>query len=101
MSQTEENDDLYGDLNITKDEASGNSSASKKNSVKEIPAIHSILHLDKEVMEKLKAELTMVKKENETLRRNIGTLYRTAKMELERKDTRILGLEENLKRADY
>jgi len=41
-------------------------------------------------------KLLQLQSENEILKRNIGTLYRTAKLELERKDKRIAMLEEEL-----
>mmetsp|Transcript_4802 Transcript_4802/g.4526 ORF Transcript_4802/g.4526 Transcript_4802/m.4526 type:complete len:87 (+) Transcript_4802:269-529(+) len=40
-----------------------------------------------------KKQLQHLKEENEKLKRNIGTLYRTAKKELERKDERLRQLE--------
>ena len=98
MSQHEEDDDdLYGDLNTTKTSTSENQSQSKKASARKMHDIHSTAYVDEEAMTKLQAEFEKIKKENETLKRNIGTLYRTAKMELERKDARISVLEGNVK----
>lgn len=99
MSQHEEDDELYGDLNTIKTHTREIESQSKNASARQTHSIHSTTYPDEESMTKLQAEFEKMKKENETLRRNIGTLYRTAKMELERKDARISVLEGNMKSA--
>ena len=98
MSQQEENDDLYGDLNTINVQANENKPQSNQVGVKQIHTIHTIKPTSGEDMKKLQSQLEKMRKENETLKRNIGTLYRTAKMELERKDARILILEGSMKR---
>jgi predicted RNase H-like nuclease (RuvC/YqgF family) len=49
---------------------------------------------EREEVTKLKQEVEQLQKENELLKRNMGTLYRTARLELDRKDGRILELEQ-------
>jgi len=51
---------------------------------------------DKKYVEGLKCQIKDLQKENETLKRNIGTLYRTAKAEIERKDADNALLRENV-----
>ena len=51
---------------------------------------------DSEVASELQKELQKAKDENEVLKRNMGTLFRTARAELRRKDQRIAELEEQL-----
>ena len=48
---------------------------------------------DEAAMQKLRADNDRLRAENEALKRNIGTLYRTAKAELARKDERIASLQ--------
>lgn len=40
--------------------------------------------------------MQILKEENESLKRNMGTLYRTAKAELKRKDERITRLQDQV-----
>ena len=40
--------------------------------------------------------MQILKEENESLKRNMGTLYRTAKVELKRKDERITRLQDQV-----
>ena len=51
---------------------------------------------DDQAAQQLKAQINQLQQENATLKRNISTLYRTAKHELNRKDKRIAALEEQL-----
>lgn len=100
MSQhEEEEDDLYGDLTQPTAQTQENQSSSTNKGCGGVRQIRAIpfTHVNEEEMAKLQAELDALKNENKTLRRNIGTLYRTAQKELERKDARILALEGNIK----
>ena len=56
---------------------------------------HRPLSFSQQVQE-LQQRVQMLEQENETLKRNIGTLYRTAKRELSRKDQHIQRLESEL-----
>ena len=78
-SQQEE--DLYDDLNDTKPAAKGPDDPSKKRKKSSLSLTDQVDHLEKKVEQ--------LEKENETLKRNMGTLYRTAKSEMERKDAEI------------
>jgi|EP00979_Chaetoceros_neogracilis_P018630 predicted RNase H-like nuclease (RuvC/YqgF family) len=77
--------DLYGDLDKNIGKVSGNSNSRQIN-----------IQQEREDIVNLNAELESAKKENDTLKRNIGTLYRTATKELQRKDDRITELEKEL-----
>jgi predicted RNase H-like nuclease (RuvC/YqgF family) len=78
-----ENDDLYGDLE--------NAVAKKNTST--ISAPNELKNVEPS---KLQQEMDHLKTENETLKRNMGILYRTAKAELERKDRTIESLQSEL-----
>ena len=80
-------EDLYGDLDL-----SGNAS-SKPSAPKQIN-----IQEERAEITMLRKQLAAAQKENETLKRNVGTLYRTATNELKRKDNRILELEQELTR---
>jgi len=84
-----EHDDLYGDLTRSKPQNCQNRIILRP------PTKQAFNHNSEELMSKLQAKLDETKKENEILKRNIGTLYRTAKLELERKDARIMALQEH------
>jgi len=102
-NEDETNEDLlYGDLD---DDNNHNKMNNDKNENGTIPTsmCRTSSNQDRETISKqnheiqaLKVELNKTLKENETLKRNIGTLYRTAKNELDRKDARILDLERKL-----
>jgi transposase-like protein len=67
----EQDDDLYGDLEVNIKAPSTNT--------------HQInIQQERQEIINLKKELAKVKKENEILKRNIGTLYRTAANEIKR-----------------
>ena len=76
-------DDLYGDL---EDAVAKQSEPGRSTSNTTVPASSADSSTD---VAKLKAE-------NETLKRNMGILYRTAKAELERKDKTIEMLQTEL-----
>ena len=103
----DENDDLYGDL---KDEMTTPTASTVTTTMTQQhpppkqrliplkpPSVSLPIDVQKEQEEKItmkfKQEIESLKNENEVLKRNIGTLYRTAKLELERKDARISELE--------
>ena len=68
-------DDLYGDLvNVELEQAK--------------PRSTTTLELEQKVQD-LQALVDALKKENETLKRNMGTLFRTARSEIQRKDAEI------------
>lgn len=79
--------DLYGDLDKRIVKAPRNHKSRQIN-----------IQQEREEIVNLNNELKRVKKENEIVKRNIGTLYRTATKELRRKDDRIMELEEELAR---
>lgn len=68
-------DDLYGDLdNVELEQARPKSTTS--------------LELEQKVQD-LQALVDSLRQENETLKRNMGTLFRTARSEIQRKDAEI------------
>ena len=85
-------DDLYEDLCNAKVAAA---SAPKKALTSNVIRPAS-LSAEVDALQQRVAEL---EKENSTLRRNMGTLYRTANSELGRKDTEINSLREQLEEA--
>lgn len=103
-----EDDDLYGDLDenmnnpttkpsvILVSSSMPTSSSSKPHKQKQTHQIN--IQQEREDIQALSKELTIIKEENGVLKRNMGTLYRTAKVELDRKDDRIRRLEEELSR---
>ena len=87
MESTAEDDDLYSDL-LNTSRASGASKASvAKKQDQNVPAVPSL-----DVQNLLEKKVQDLAEENETLKRNIGTLYRTAKAEIKRKDEEIARL---------
>jgi predicted nucleic acid-binding Zn-ribbon protein len=83
-------DDLYDDLVDTK--ATATASALKKSAPSNTLQPKSF----SDELDALQKRVALIEKENETLRRNMGTLYRTAKSELGRKDAEIDRLREQL-----
>lgn len=75
---TDEEEDLYGDLQDTK-------CAPKDKHAHQV--------------EELKRKVEKLQAENQVLKRNIGTLFRTARAEIRRKDSEIESLMEQLDRA--
>ena len=84
-----EDDDLYGDLTTVAVKPATTSQLTFAS--KQSPVTPS------EVGE-LQQRVASLKEENETLRRNMGILYRTAKAELDRKDKTINQLQNDLDR---
>ena len=98
--------DLYGDLDavpLAKKAAPSTASVSAAGTASAssgTPGIIAPLTLhgigkvyDEAAMQQLRADNDRLRAENEALKRNIGTLYRTAKAELARKDERIASLQ--------
>jgi molecular chaperone GrpE (heat shock protein) len=85
-------DDLYDDLDLADTKAAAIAPVSKKSapSNKLQPKSFS------DELDALQQRVALLEKENETLRRNMGTLYRTAKSELGRKDAEIDRLRKQL-----
>jgi hypothetical protein len=83
-------DDLYDDLAETK--AAATPSVLKKSAPSNTLRPKSF----SDELDALQQRAALLEKENETLRRNMGTLYRTAKSELGRKDAEIDRLREQL-----
>jgi UbiD family decarboxylase len=52
-------------------------------------------------VEELKSQVDSIQSENQRLKRNIGTLFRTARSELQRKDAEIARLTDALDRAQH
>lgn len=94
--------DLYGDLDAVplakkaagaKVTGCASSSSSTPGGIAPL-TLHGIGKVyDEAAMQKLRADNDRLRAENEALKRNIGTLYRTAKAELARKDERIASLQ--------
>ena len=76
-----DDEDLYGDLEDTK----------RASAVKNRPP-----SIESRKLDELQKELEKVRQENESLKRNIGTLFRTARTEIQRKDAKIEDLMERL-----
>ena len=51
---------------------------------------------EREEIQILKQQVINLQKENNALKKNMGILYRSAKLELDRKDARVVRLEEEL-----
>lgn len=99
--------DLYGDLesvplakkakpSMASAAAAGTASATCTSGTPGIAplTLHGIGKVyDEAAMQQLRADNDRLRAENEALKRNIGTLYRTAKAELSRKDERIASLQ--------
>lgn len=91
----DDNDDLYDDMDNVKlaSAAAPSESLFKKKSSKVAPK-----SLTEENAE-LQSTVEQLQRENETLKRNMGTLYRTAIQELARKDRQIQALQTELDAA--
>lgn len=89
MMMNEEEDDLYGDLHLAA-------------AAKPVPGKQQLLSSSTKPTasspetSKLQQQIKTLQAENETLKKNMGILYRTAKSELERKDRRIDELQNEL-----
>mmetsp|Transcript_717 Transcript_717/g.1190 ORF Transcript_717/g.1190 Transcript_717/m.1190 type:complete len:92 (-) Transcript_717:155-430(-) len=84
-------DDLYGDLNL----AAAKSVPRKQTASPFEPTASSTSPSYPEIV-KLQQQIKTLEAENETLKKNMGILYRTAKSELDRKDRRIDELQNDL-----
>jgi len=94
-------DDLYGDLNVDLSNAIAKKTQSTmKRKVECIDNNHYYSHNDdgeisaKKENGKLKEHIKAIEEENLRLKRNIGTLFRTAKNEIHRKDDQIQRLQQ-------
>lgn len=76
-----DDEDLYGDLQDTKCAP---------------PAKPPSVSTDSLKTKELQQEVDQLRIENETLKRNMGTLFRTARAEIKRKDAKIESLMEEL-----
>jgi hypothetical protein len=74
------NDDLYGDLE---------GAVAKPKSI-------TPPGMSESQVEQLREQILSLKAENDTLKKNMGILYRTSKSELERKDRTIVQLQNEL-----
>ena len=83
-------DDLYGDLN-----SAAAKSVPRKKAASSFEPTASTSPSYPEIV-KLQQQIKTLEAENETLKKNMGILYRTAKSELERKDRRIDELQNDL-----
>jgi hypothetical protein len=83
-------DDLYDDL------ADNKAAATARVSNKSAPSNTLQPKSFSDELDAVQRRVVLLEKENETLRRNMGTLYRTAKSELGRKDAEIDRLREQL-----
>ena len=91
MTDAMNEDDLYGDLNL----AAAKSIPRKQTASSVEPTSSSNSPSSPEIA-KLQQQIKTLEAENETLKKNMGILYRTAKSELERKDRRIDELQDDL-----
>lgn len=91
MADQQSEEDLYGDLSNTKP-AAAKPDSSRKRKANPNSLIDQVGLLENKV--------ESLGKENETLRRNMGTLYRTAKSEIERKDAEIERLMKQVESMD-
>mmetsp|Transcript_13776 Transcript_13776/g.29951 ORF Transcript_13776/g.29951 Transcript_13776/m.29951 type:complete len:114 (-) Transcript_13776:252-593(-) len=108
MSGGEEEEDLYGDLDsapVAKKLKSSSSTAaaaaaasSASSTVRLAPlTLHGIGKVyDEAHVADMQKQIDTLRAENEALKRNMGTLYRTAKAELARKDDRIATLQDQI-----
>ncbi|GAX09780.1 hypothetical protein FisN_11Lh247 [Fistulifera solaris] len=80
MSQNDQDDDLYDDVMDVKPAAKTDRQAPSDPQAGILP-----LSLTDQV-QMLQRRVSELERENEQLQRNMGTLYRTAKAELQRKD---------------
>lgn len=106
----EEEEDLYGDLDsapVAKKLKSSSSTAaatvtaaasSSSSTLRLAPlTLHGIGKVyDEAHVADMQKKIDTLKAENEALKRNMGTLYRTAKAELARKDDRIATLQDQI-----
>ena len=81
-----EEDDLYGDIDDTPVFPTKTTveSARSRSSSQPLSLVDQVGHLEQKVAQ--------LQRENEVLKRNMGTLYRTARAELSRKDKEITRL---------
>lgn len=87
-----QDDDLYGDL-----EDNIKPSVSSEIICK-VPRARQInIQQEREEIQILKQKVESLTKENNALKRNMGILYRSAKLEMDRKDARAVRLEEELR----
>ena len=93
----DDEDDLYADLTEEKlaNSIKRNHDAKKKPSY--LIGGQNKDFFDVDYVNQLRHEIAQLKEENNTLKRNIGTLYRTAKIELERKDRELATLQSKKK----
>lgn len=92
MNDAMNEDDLYGDLNL----AAAKPVPRKQTASSLAPSSSSTPTSNGPEILKLQQQIKTLKAENETLKKNMGILYRTAKSELERKDRRIDELQNDL-----
>ena len=101
--QHADDDALYGDLGTTSTPFVSTSSSSHQQppiptKQEQEPKVKQLkpsdILIDQKEVQDLRNKIADLTNENETLKRNMGILYRTAKLELERKDARIRLLEE-------
>lgn len=96
----EENDDeLYGDLDIVTS-VTKSTASSKKKIKTALTGEEGVDYYEASVVEKLRKELEESQRANSTLKRNIAILYRTAKAEIERKDATLQSLQDRLDRLE-
>ncbi len=91
-------DDLYGDLNLVIEKtAKGKIRPNKKQKTGNTTYASNAATSDETAS--LRKQLQALQDENLRLKRNIGTLFRTAKNEIQRKDDQIERLQRELERT--
>ena len=86
MASEGDPDDLYGDLQET------NRAASTYNTSAQLKAPPTLTPISSVTVQSLEKRVEELAEENRVLKRNIGTLYRTSKAEIKRKDDEIARL---------
>jgi hypothetical protein len=96
--ETNGDDDLYGDLDVDVKNVAGKKKKMTDTSTNNQHRRHYLQPDDRESTREenkmLKERIRTLEEENLILKRNIGTLFRTAKNEIQRKDGQIIRLQQ-------
>ena len=106
MAATNEDELLYGDLDDAAMAKPQTNNVTKKNnndattimstSMCDAQSMPTMMSQPEIMIQQLQQQIKSLKAENDTLKQNIGILYRTAKSELERKDRTIGQLQDEV-----
>ena len=92
-------DDLYGDLNLVIEKKAKDNIRPNKKQKKHNSTMYATNATAPDETASLRKQLQAMQDENLRLKRNIGTLFRTAKTEIQRKDDQIERLQRELERT--